>query len=825
MNEKVALQTIVVALETKYNVSVSYATTTVSGISLLPPPEEFSLDEILAYLTNNTPLLFTIIDERYITVTIKTDNSIRCGKIYDAETGSLLAGATIQSEDGKYATITNTSGEFYIPNTSESNELTISHIGYETIQIYLHELSESCASILLIPAVTQLNFVTLNTLFTKGIDKELDGSYTINTTNFGLLPGQVEDDVLQIAQALPGVESVNETISNINIRGGTHDENLILWDNIKIYQSGHFFGLISAFNPDLTKKVTVHKNGTPARYGEGVSGVIAMYSKNSVTTDFKAGVGLNLINANAFVDLPVSKNASVQVSTRHSINWLLESPVYKNFSERIFQDTEITNRENPQNATTISADEKFSFYDISTKLLWDISEKDQIRLNFLTVHNKLDFTENQLTTASSETSELAQESIVGGISWERKWSNKLQTSALIYGSYYLLDAINKTIFTAQEQQQQNEVLDTGVKLNGTYQFSEKYAVEGGYHFSEKGIANSQDVNLPRFRSYIKNVLQSHVTFGNLAYTPNGDETIINGGVRVNYFDKFAEVIVEPRLSLHQKIGGGFAIEALGEFKNQAVTQRIDFESDFLGIEKRRWVLANDSTIPIIKSKQASLGILYKKSNWLVNIEGFYKNVAGITTANQAFQNQFQFTRASGDYTARGIEFTANKKLKSFSAWLTYLYMKNDYKFETLSPPEFPNNIDIRHSLTAAGTYTYNKLKVAIGFNFHSGKPNTFPVAGEEIIVENGEEIIQFTNPNEQRLPNYYRTDMSAEYLWDISDSVDVKINLAVLNIFDYRNTLNIHYALDLDENGNIRVNQVKEVSLGITPNFSLQILF
>jgi hypothetical protein len=58
---------------------------------------------------------------------------------------------------------------------------------------------------------------------------------------------------------LYGVESTNESIANINVRGGTNDQNLMLWDNIKMYHSGHFFGLISAYNPNVTNKITVSK--------------------------------------------------------------------------------------------------------------------------------------------------------------------------------------------------------------------------------------------------------------------------------------------------------------------------------------------------------------------------------------------------------------------------------------------------------------------------------------------------------------------------------------------------------------------------------------
>jgi hypothetical protein len=117
------------------------------------------------------------------------------------------------------------------------------------------------------------------------------------------------------------------------------------------------------------------------------------------------------------------------------------------------------------------------------------------------------------------------------------------------------------------------------------------------------------------------------------------------------------------------------------------------------------------------------------------------------------------------------------------------------------------------------------VKLALGVNWHTGKPFTAPVEGEEILEQNGIEFIQYDLPNEERLPDYFRTNLSAEYLWEVSDKIDAKFNFALLNVFDTKNTLNIRYGLDEDENGETRVNRIEEVSLGLTPNFALQVLF
>jgi hypothetical protein len=54
-----------------------------------------------------------------------------------------------------------------------------------------------------------------------------------------------------------------------------------------MYHSGHFFGLISAYNPNVTNKVTVSKNGTSAAYSDGVSSTINMSTNDKIELLFQ----------------------------------------------------------------------------------------------------------------------------------------------------------------------------------------------------------------------------------------------------------------------------------------------------------------------------------------------------------------------------------------------------------------------------------------------------------------------------------------------------------------------------------------------------------
>ena len=664
-----------------------------------------------------------------------------------------------------------------------------------------------------------LDEVHVTNYLTKGISLKNDGTVIIKPNQFEILPGLIEPDILQTIQALPGVSSVDETVSNLNIRGGTHDQNLILWDGIKMYQSGHFFGLISAFNPYLTNEVLVTKNGTSAQYGDGVSSTVDMRLDNNLNKDFSGGIGFNLIQTDGFAKIPLNDKLELQISARRSITDLIETPTYNQYFDRIFQDTDVTNNQTEIN-NTVTTNEDFYFYDFSTKLLYDFSEKDKIRFSFLTINNNLDYLEeasiNDIPEALS--SGISQFNLAGGIEYYRNWNDAFSSSLNVYVSNYNLKATNFDLINDQRLIQENEVLDTGIKLHTNYLFNSNLNWSNGYQFNETGISNLQDVNNPLFRSYIKEVIRSHAVYSEISFKSKDLNTNLKAGVRGNYFEKFDDLILEPRLSFSQRFLNYLRFEVLGEFKSQATSQIIDLQNDFLGIEKRRWVLANNENIPIVKSKQASVGMHYKKNDLLISAEAYLKDVEGITTRSQGFQNQYQFVNAIGNYKVKGVDFLINKQFSNASTWLSYSYSKNDYTFDSLiNGNDFPNNVDLRHALTFAGTYSLNNLKFALGVNWHTGKPTTTLQQGNEIVDND----INYDLPNNDNLDDYFRTDFSTTYNFELGRETKAKIGLSVWNLLNKKNILNTYYTIS-DDNA---VNKIENQSLGITPNVSFRINF
>ena len=310
-----------------------------------------------------------------------------------------------------------------------------------------------------------------------------------------------------------------------------------------------------------------------------------------------------MINVDVFGKIPLGKKTELQLSARRSVTDLIETLTFDQYFKRIFQDSDLTNSLGGNNF--ISKDERFYFYDITAKLLYNISKKDKIRINFLNIYNKLDYQEQSRINDVNErlNSNLTQRNLATGIEYLRTWSPNFLTTAQIYLSNYDLDATNFDVLNNQRLIQENEVYDGGLKLHFNYNINNNLSMLGGYQFTEVGISNLEDVNNPPYRRFIKEVIRTHAVFNEIKFNSNSNLTNAKIGVRANYIEKFSNTLFEPRVSFSQRFLESFRLEILGEFKSQTTSQIIDLQNDFLGVEKRRWILSNNDDIPIIESKQ------------------------------------------------------------------------------------------------------------------------------------------------------------------------------------------------------------------------------
>ena len=813
-------------LENRFNIKFSYLNEDLEDISVNVPNNLVNLDDILNFIESQFQIETEKLNDRYYTLT-KSSVVTLCGSVLDNYAENTVSGATVEVLGTNVAQATASNGSFTLTDIPRNASLKIRYLGYLTKYVKVEDLLKQggCPKILLAQHYEQLNEVIVYQFLTTGIIKEKDASITLNTADFGILPGLIEPDILQTVQALPGIKSIDETVSDINVRGGTNDQNLILWNGIKMYQSGHFFGLISAFNPYLTDKVTVIKNGTPPTFGDGVSSVIQMETNNEIPDYFSGGAGLNLISGDLYGQIPINNKLGFQFSARRSATDFLNTPTYNQFFNRAFQDSEVTNQNNVSVDDYIDREENFFFYDFTGKLLYDINDFHKLRLNFITIANSLDYVETNTETLETTNSILDQTNLSVGGQLQSQWTDKLSTHLNVYYSRYNLDA--QSIFGNQVQQldQKNIVDERAVKLHSQYELSEQLEWTNGFQYIETGIVNRAFVTLPSFDTNTKGVIRIHAPYSGINFHSPENKFIAMAGARVNFvenLDTFSELLVEPRLNVNLKLANYLRMELLGEFKSQTTNQVIDLEQNFLGIEKRRWTLSDDSNLPITKSKQGSMGINYEKNNFYLGLEGFYKKVDGISTRTQGFQNQNQFNGEIGSYDVKGLEFLINKRGDNYSTWLSYTYNKNDYTFDSIVPNSFPNNLDIRHTITFAGTYNYKNLKLSLGINYRTGKPFTEPLDGDEgLNTSVFPSRINYKSPNSSRLDDYFRADASAIYKFNLSRSVKANAGISLINMTNRKNSLNKYYRVNEDD----EIETVESISLGITPNVSFRVSF
>ncbi len=798
-------------LEARHEVHFTYLDEDVAGLEITHQ-RNWELEESLRHIEEVTLLRFEEMEAGYYVIR-KLESMSVCGQVLDNYARNRMGGATVEILPDDRKIVTDENGYFRLENVSPEATLKIRFLGFLPRYLKVMELKAAdgeCSRILLAEEVQRLREVIVFPLITSGIESTEEGSTRIRPDEFGILPGLTDADVLQVLQALPGIESYQERVSDLNIRGGTHAENLILWNGIKMYQSGHFFGLISAFQPQLTQEVIAFKNGTPARHGDGVSGMILMNSSEETPEEHSGGGGLNMISADAYGRNPLGSNTGIEWSLRRSYTDVWRSPVYEQYRRRVFQDSELDLQQ-------LGLLEDFYFGDFSTRFYWDIDNQHQFRASVLGIQNRLD----SQNVSLGQQSRLNQQNLSIGAELISEWDRRLSSRVLLYQTDYELQANSLDTISDQQLFQKNDVLERKLAVQLTYELSSRSKLTAGYEIMETGIANLTEVSQPPFNSRIKGVIISEGVFGELQFASKGRFFKGRLGLRLNAYENlntFSRILSEPRFSAHFRLTPHLHLQVQGESKSQVTQQLLDLEQNFLGIEKRRWILSNESSLPVVTSEQFSVGLEYARDEWYGSLSLFSKEVSGISTSTQGFQNFNQFNGEIGGYQVQGLEALINYRNRVHSHWLSYAFNQNTFEFPDLVPQTFPGQQDVRHALSWGSTVSWNRWYFGLGGRWRSGRPYTPAEGVDPVSVPPS---IDFGPTNSSRLPSYLRFDASVSYRFPINYRIMASVSASVLNLTNRRNILDRYYRIGEED----QLVQVDNFSLGITPDLSLRVRF
>jgi len=681
----------------------------------------------------------------------------------------------------------------------------------------------------------QLEEVVIKEYLTSGINKQNeDTSIKVSPKKMGILPGLIEPDVLQTIQLLPGVQSPTETASGIFIRGGTPDQNLVLWDGIKMYYSGHFFGTISAFNPYITKEVKLYKNGMKARYGNRISGVIDITSDSNIPNEIEGGFGSNMTHADAYLKAPIGKSTAIIASARRSINDIVDTETFRNFGKRVFQDTKISegNRIVEEDEVTYTK-ENFYFTDFTIKAITKINYNNEITISSLFTKNNLDygFEVEKFGDFSSDLLDIKNHGI--NLNWKHDYSKYLSHSTSLYYSNFDLKYIGSNSNPDEEYSNEsiknNKINDFGFSYDLEWSKNDKSILGFGYQFSSSKVKYEYsfvDSDTPEENVYqsINDVNNIHTLY--LDYKlKTSSKWFIDLGVRTNYFSIVDKVFVEPRFQFQHNIGSNFKYKASAERLHQVVSQVIEFNPTYFGLENQIWVISDGNEIPVLKSFQATSGLAFFNNGWNIDLEGFYKKVNGLTSFTLDFENIDNFF-STGKSNVLGLELFIKKKINNYRTWISYALNNNDFTFDQINNGDsFPANSDITHQFTWSHTYGWKGLDVSLGWNWRTGIPYT---KATEIVYNTGVPTIVYGNINGDRLPNYHRLDVSATYKFNISKSErwKGKLGFSILNIYNQKNILSRTYdTRQADLNSDYVLTEINKISIGTTPNFVFRVEF
>ncbi len=849
--DAISISSLFEKFQTNHKFNFSFDADAIKDMQLKIDRNILSIDELKQKIRQQTKYLLKAVNSTsYILVQNDTITEV-CGVVVDAITSFELTQADI-SNNKAIIDITDKNGFFNIKLTS-LDTISISYLGYNTKVLNAKEFSSTCDTIFLQPKVENLNQIIIREYLTTGIQKNEDASVKISTKKLKILPGLVEPDVFQSLQLLPGINSPNEDPAGLHIRGGTPDQNLVLWDGIKVYHTGHLFNQVSSFNPYIVESVNVYRGGTSVRYGDRLSGVIEIESDNDLTEELKIGGGLNLTHGDLFIKMPLSEKAGIMLAGRRSSTDIYQNITSINLLEKVFQNTRVNvNGDNPDQIDRMLEDD-LSYSDSNFKFIWLPNDKNTFKISSLFAENRLNTTRNveSLSEGKIEINDIFKLRNFGSsINWTSNFKNgiiqKTSFYASIFDQRYRLGAnfIDSDMFI------QNDIENLILRdIGGEYSLSipikknQKLGIGYQYAYNEtkyetieiENFIDEEDIS----EGNINNPNNSHTVY--LEYIRKTSKSYLNIGLRNSLLSATNKFLIEPRMFSSFEVVKDFRITASAELKNQQLNRYFGSRSTlantgFLPVADNIWLTSgivgdNDLNLPIFRSSQFTLGGLYTYKGWNIDVETYYKRLGNISSINDIIlnvasqSNSDDFPIFSGKENRIGVDILIKKRIKNYRFWLGYSLSNTRVKFPDIQNSFYPGNFDQRHVFNISQTLKVNDFEFSLGWNYSSGKPFTKIVKdtnAPEFGVRIGDETI-----NQNRFKDYHRLDASVLYRFNPLKGNQWKgiLGVSLRNIYNRRNIINEAFIGREDINFNQFIESQPGESLRFTPDFLIRFEF
>ncbi|OYX28790.1 MAG: TonB-dependent receptor [Flavobacteriales bacterium 32-35-8] len=720
--------------------------------------------------------------------------------------------------------VTDANGEFSINLPKATYLIKVYFIGFETVEREIILDQDKRLRLTLAEEEQQLSEVVLRA---KRVSERLEtpqmGAVLITAQELNKMPAAVgEVDLLRSMTLLPGVNNAGEVSNGLSVRGGSLDQNLLLYDYAPVFNPTHLFGLFSVFTPEAIASSDLYRANIPARYGGRITSVLDVKVKNPYVDKLKLSGGIGLVSSRLSMETPLIKD-----------KLLLYAGTRAGFTDFLLPI-----------ASKRLENTKARFYDHTIKLLYLPTDKDQISFtNFFSKDfYQLDLI-SQIENINAESNQYDFKTFNNTLNWTHSFNdNSNLRTVLLYSRY-----TPKTLFPERDN---SNVIEYESQINFLSLFSEyskKVNDELNYYVGlqgnrykikpgklDPGSGNSiLPVNLDNETSYELSA------YSNINWSPT-DYITLSGGLRFTNFsfvgpytkatfdERTEEIIditefgkgekiksygaIEPRLGANLKLGENTSVKASYARLNQYLQ---NIYNSTTPLPTSRWK-TSDPNIEPQKSDTYSLGVYQNldDNNLELGVEGYYRNVENNLTykpgANFFLEEFLERDVVQAQGKAYGVEFSLKKPNGKVNGWLNYTWARSFLKTNSSKLSDrindnqwYPSDFDRPHVFNGTINLESDKYNTwSFNFTAQTGRP--YSVANGYFNLE-GINIPIFLERNNARLRTYHRLDLS----WKVKYSK--KLNkrwvgdwtFTIYNLYARKNSYNVYYT---QRNGNINSN-------------------
>lgn len=734
------------------------------------------------------------------------------GYIRDAKTGEPVIGASVYIQNPPIGVATDQYGYFTIQLPKGKQTLFIQSIGMTDAKRQLLVQGDGKINIEMQSTVMTLKRVIVSTEKASNIKSLQMGSQKIDIKTIKQVPVVFgEADVLRVALTMPGVKSVGEASTGLNVRGGSADQNLILFNDATIYNPAHFFGMFSAFNPEVVKDVELFKSSIPAKYGGRLSSVVNITSREGNKKNISGSAGIGLLTSRLNIEGPLIKDKSSFIFGARTTyaDWLLQllPQEYKNSKANFYDlNFNITHEINKKNFLYLTAYLSKDRFNLNSDTVYNYGNKN-ISLKWKHIFNNKVYAlitggyDNYNYKISSEKNPVNAYSLGFDINQAyfrthiNYFVNSKHTVEFGLNSiFYKLHPGNygpegKESLVVPEIMQSEQALESALYVSDKYNINNNFSVEGGLRYAVYNFLGPYTVN-----NYPDGVAK---TEENILGTTTYDKGKFIKTYTGPEFRLSARYLLSQTLSI--KAGYNSQRQYIHMLSNTAAMAPTDI-----------WKLSDPNIKPQY-GDQVSLGIYKNLKNNTVEMsfEIYYKRIkdyldyksGAVLVLNPHIETDVLETHGK----AYGAEFLIKKLTGKLNGWISYTYSRVLLQADNFETGEvinggkyYPANYDKPHDVTFIGNYRFShRFSVSLNATYSTGRPITLPIG--RFYYADGERTL-YADRNANRIPDYFRTDfsMNIEGNHKIHQKTHNSWTIGVYNVTGRKNPYSVYY---ISENG------------------------